>query len=88
MSSVVVVVVEVDVDVEVVVVFGAGAPGVSICPAKTETAKIRLSIAVALIRRKVFTFRCLPREMKKFFINVDQCEFSCKSAAYCVRFAV
>ena len=66
---------------------GAGAPVVSICPASALTASVRLRAVTALIRRKVFTFRWPPREIKKFFINLDEHEFSCKIASDLVRFA-
>ena len=66
---------------------GAGAPGVSRCPPNAQTASARLRAVAALIRRKVFTFRWPPRKIKKFFINLDEREFSCKSARHIVRFA-
>lgn len=66
---------------------GPGAPGVSTCPANAETASVRLRVMAALTRRKVFTFGGLLREMQDFFINLDEREFSCKSAGDLVRFA-
>lgn|SRR5215213_878070 len=77
-----------DGDVVVVPDFGAGAgaPGVSMCPANTEMASARLRIVAALIWRRVFTL-VPPREMKKFFINLDEPNFSCKSGGDFVRFA-
>ena len=65
---------------------GSGAPGVSTCPANAEKASVKLRIIAALTRRKVFTLGGLLREMKDFFINVDEREFSCKSASDLVRF--
>ena len=64
--------------VELVAGAGAGAPVVSMCPASAETASVRLRIVAANVRRKVFTSGCLL-EMKKFFINLDECTFSCKT---------
>ena len=66
---------------------GPGAPGVSSCPPNVQTASTRLRAVAALIRRRVFTFRWPPKEIKKFFINLDEREFSCKSARDLVRFA-
>ena len=73
--------------VELVAGVGAAAPVVSMCPANAETASVRLRIVAAHIRRKVFTLGCLLREMKKFFIKLVECNFSCKSWVDCVRFA-
>jgi len=81
-------VVEVELDVEVEDGVGvAEAPGVSICPANTGRTSVRLRIVMALSWRKVFIFWVPPREMKKFFINLVECNFSCKSLRDCVRFA-
>jgi len=75
----------VEVDIEVDVDGGSGAPGVSMCPPNTEIASVRLRVVAAVIRRKVFTWFLL-REMKKFFINLDERDSSCKSARDFVRF--
>jgi hypothetical protein len=81
-------VVDVELDVEFEVGVGeAVAPGVSICPANTGRTSVRLRIVMALSWRKVFIFWVPPREMKKFFINLVECDFSCKSLRDCVRFA-
>ena len=66
---------------------GAGAPGVSRCPPNAQTASARLRAVAALIRHRVFTFRWPPTKIKNFFINLDEREFSCKSASDLVRFA-